>query len=204
MTFTTENGTAIEIEDSVAEDKALLWANYLEYSENEFSEEVGGYYSEEHITSEFNAGLGLLCTTSEDGEYDLQATIYPNKLELVLVVTGAFKDAKRTRKYSTIDEMREDCFDTSLGTWDEMWDRLMDVAEENGLIDEDGDAIPSEEELAPAEYEISYLYATNYTGQRKPKERFEATWKELQDYLDRTRPSVCSVDIRDLREEEEQ
>lgn len=204
MTFTTENGTAIEIEDSVAEDKALLWANYLEYSENEFSEEVGGYYSEEHIMGEFNTGLGLLCTTSEDGEYDLQATIYPDKLELVLEVAGAFKDAKRTHKYSTIDEMREDCFDTSFGTWDEMWDRLMDVAEESGLIDEDGNAIPSEEELAPAEYEISYLYATNYTGQRKPTERFAGTWKELQDYLDRTRPSGCSVDIRDLREEEEQ
>ena len=200
MLINTER-TAFWIDDDVAEDKALLWANYLEYSENEFDEDVGGYYSEEHITSEFDRGLGLLCTTSEDGEYDLQATIYPDKLELVLEVAGAFKDAKQTHKYSTIDEMREDCFDTSLGTWDEMWDRLMDVAEENGLIDEDGNAIPSEEELAPAEYEISYLYAPNYTGQRKPTERFAGTWKELQDYLDHARPSDCSVDIRDLREE---
>ena len=31
MTFTTENGTAIEIEDSVAEDKAKLFADYLDY-----------------------------------------------------------------------------------------------------------------------------------------------------------------------------
>lgn len=145
MTFTTENGTVIEVEDSVAEDKAKLFADYLDYLEGEFDNEEGGFYSAGYVESMFEKGLGLLYSTVGDyEEYEVQATIYPNKLELTLEVWGEDGETTKVQKYNSLDEMREDCFYTMFGTWDEMWGRLMDAGYEGGLLDKWGN-VPTDE-----------------------------------------------------------
>lgn len=110
-------------------EKKTIWETYLDYTLGEFGEDAFLITKEENPDDEFSKGLGLMYTTTGDDEqHDLQATLYPNTLELVCEVD--WKEVLRT-KYGTVDEMLEDVF---FDTWSDMYDKCICGGIEKGIL----------------------------------------------------------------------
>ena len=110
-------------------EKHRVWEEYLEYILYEFGEDNFLVHQEDDRDEEFAKGLGLMYTTcGDDEEHDLQATLYPNTLELVCEVD--WKEVSRT-KYQSVEEMLNDVF---FDTWSEMYDRCICGGIEKGIL----------------------------------------------------------------------
>lgn len=112
-----------------SEEKKVVWETYLDYVRCEFGEDNFIAHQEDDADEQLCKGLGLMYTTvGDDEEHELQATLFPNTLELVCEVD--WKEVMRT-KYETVHEMLKDVF---FDTWSDMYDKCICGGIEKGIL----------------------------------------------------------------------